>query len=41
VRSCDMQREGRSASPGGATLSPRLRAECTFDLITIRLNKPA
>ena len=37
VRSCDVQREGRS---GGTTLAPRLRAECVFDLITIRHDKP-
>jgi len=38
VRSCDLQREGRGA---GTALSPRLRAECVFDLITIRHGKPA
>jgi hypothetical protein len=38
VRSCDVRREGRG---GGTTLSPRLRADCVFDLITIRVNKRA
>ena len=33
VRSCDVQRESRSAS--GTTLAPRLRADCVFDLISI------
>ncbi|MCJ7838658.1 MAG: hypothetical protein MUP61_05535 [Burkholderiales bacterium] len=39
VRNCDVQREGRAGS--GTALSPRLRADCLFDLITIRLDKPA
>ena len=39
VRSCDVQRTERGT--GGATLAPRLRAACVFDLITIRHNKPA
>ena len=39
VRSCDVQREIRG--PGGTTLAPRLRADCVFDLITIRHDKPA
>jgi len=39
VRSCDVQRENRG--PGGTTLAPRLQANCVFDLITIRLSKPA
>ncbi len=38
VRSCDVQRESRG---GGTTLAPRLRADCVFDLITIRHRKPA
>ena len=38
VRSCDVQREGRG---GGTTLAPRLRADCIFDLVTIRHDKPA
>jgi len=33
VRSCDVQRESRSAS--GTTLAPRLQADCVFDLISI------
>jgi len=36
VRSCDVQREDRS---GGLTLSPRLQANCAFDLITISHEK--
>ncbi|MBE0620220.1 MAG: hypothetical protein IH605_06480 [Burkholderiales bacterium] len=39
VRSCDVQRE--SLGSGGTALTPRLQAECEFDLITIRLGKPA
>jgi hypothetical protein len=39
ARSCDVQREDRGVS--GTTLAPRLQANCVFDLITIRLNKPA
>jgi hypothetical protein len=39
VRSCDVQRAERGS--GGTTLTPRLRATCVFDLITIRHNKPA
>ena len=39
VRSCEVQRESRGS--GGATLAPRLRADCVFDLITIRHDKPA
>jgi len=38
VRSCNVLRLDRAAA--GTLLSPRLRAECTLDLITIR-NKPA
>ena len=38
VRSCDVQRESRG---GGTTLAPRLQADCLFDLITIRHDKPA
>jgi len=41
VRSCDVQREARAGGSGGAALSPRLRADCVFDLITIRLDKPS
>jgi hypothetical protein len=41
VRSCDVQRLDRGSSGGGTTLSPRLKATCVFDLITIRHNKPA
>ena len=37
VRSCDVQRESRG---GGTTLAPRLRADCTVDLITISQSKP-
>ena len=40
VRSCDMQRTDRGSSGGAATLAPRLRAACVFDLITIRHDKP-
>jgi hypothetical protein len=39
VRSCDVQRE--SPASGGTALTPRLQADCEFDLITIRLGKPA
>ncbi len=39
VRSCDVRRESRGS--GGTTLAPRLQADCEFDLITIRLGKPA
>jgi hypothetical protein len=39
ARSCNIQRMDRGG--GGATLSPRLQAECAFDLITIRHTKPA
>jgi hypothetical protein len=39
ARSCNIQRIDRGG--GGAVLSPRLQAECTFDLITIRHTKPA
>lgn len=39
VRSCDVQRETRGS--GGTTLAPRLRADCVFDLITIRHDKAA
>jgi len=38
VRSCDLNRMERGS---GTTLTPRLRAACVFDLITIRHNKPA
>lgn len=39
IRSCDVQREGRGS---GTALSPRLRAICVFDLITIKqAAKPA
>jgi hypothetical protein len=38
VRSCNVLRVDRAAA--GTSLSPRLRAECILDLITIR-NKPA
>ena len=41
VRSCDVQRIDRGSSSGGTTLTPRLRATCVFDLITIRNNRPA
>jgi len=42
VRSCDMLREGRGgSSSSGTALSPRLRADCVFDLITIRVSKRA
>jgi len=34
VRNCGMSRTG-SASAGAATMAPRLRAECTIDLITL------
>ena len=40
ARSCNIQRMDRGGS-GGAVLAPRLQAECTFDLITIRHTKPA
>ncbi len=40
VRSCDVLREDRG-SGGGATLAPRLRADCVIDLITISQGKPA
>ena len=36
VRSCDVRRESRGS---GKTLAPRLRADCVFDLITIRHDK--
>lgn len=36
VRSCDLQRESLG---GGTTLSPRLQANCVFDLITISHGK--
>jgi hypothetical protein len=39
VRSCSMARLDRAPVPG-TSLAPRLRANCAFDLITIR-NKPA
>ena len=39
VRSCNVRRAERGG--GGATLAPRLEAACVFDLITIRLTKPA
>ena len=39
VRSCGIQRTDRAG--GGAVLVPRLQADCIFDLITIRHNKPA
>lgn len=38
ARSCDVRRESRG---GGTTLSPRLQADCVFDLITIRVNNRA
>ncbi|MFA5914619.1 MAG: hypothetical protein WC830_13785 [Burkholderiales bacterium] len=38
VRSCDVRREDRGS---GTALAPRLRADCTFDLITISHDKPA
>ncbi len=38
ARSCDVTRASRG---GGAALVPRLQADCEFDLITIRLGKPA
>jgi len=41
VRSCDVQRMGRGDGGGGTALAPRLRANCVFDLITIRHSKPA
>jgi hypothetical protein len=39
ARSCDVQRAERGS--GGTTLTPRLRATCLFDLITISNSKPA
>ena len=39
VRSCNIRRSDRVG--GGATLAPRLQADCVFDLITIRHDKPA
>jgi hypothetical protein len=39
ARSCDVKRADRGS--GGTTLGPRLQADCVFDLITIRHNKPA
>ena len=39
TRSCNVQRTERGS--GGTTLAPRLQANCSFDLITIRHNKPA
>jgi hypothetical protein len=39
VRSCNIQRLSRAT--GVTVLAPRLQAECAFDLITIRHNKPA
>lgn len=39
VRSCDVQRESRGSD--ATALAPRLQADCEFDLITIRLGKPA
>jgi hypothetical protein len=39
VRSCNIQRTERGS--GGTVLAPRLQADCVFDLITIRHNKPA
>jgi hypothetical protein len=39
VTSCDVRRESRGN--GGNVLAPRLQADCEFDLITIRLGKPA
>jgi len=39
ARSCVVQRADRGS--GGTTLAPRLQADCVFDLITIRHNKPA
>lgn len=39
VRSCDVRRE--SLGGDASTLAPRLQAECEFDLVTIRLGKPA
>jgi hypothetical protein len=41
ARSCNIQRLDRGVGGGGAVLVPRLQAECTFDLITIRHTKPA
>lgn len=38
-RSCNIQRTSRVI--GGATLAPRLQAECALDLITIRHTKPS
>ncbi|TAK66697.1 MAG: hypothetical protein EPO19_13300 [Betaproteobacteria bacterium] len=37
-RSCEVKRTDRSS---GTVLAPRLQANCVFDLITIRHNKPA
>lgn len=39
VRSCAVQRMDRGGS--ATTLAPRLQADCVFDLITIRHDKPA
>jgi hypothetical protein len=39
VRSCNIVRTERGS--GGITLAPRLQADCVFDLITIRNDKPA
>ena len=39
TRSCDIQRSARGS--GGTTLAPRLKADCVFDLITVRHTKPA
>ena len=36
-RRCHRQTRGG----GGTTLAPRLHADCTVDLITIHINKPA
>lgn len=35
VRQCTVQRSGSAAPPGAPTLTPRLRAECQIDLITV------
>jgi len=40
ARNCNIQRVDRGGG-GGAVLAPRLQADCTFDLITIRHTKPA
>ncbi len=40
VRGCGMERTEREPAPGGKGMSPRLKANCQIDMITIREKKP-